>query len=706
MESLSPPIMFDFSTSSGGTMVTPGKKPAGETSNSNKKCKRYFNEHWKEEFTWLEFDYERKLMFCMECRQALVKNKHGKAENAFTVGTDNFQRHALLRHVTSGAHRQALAVNSEQLAMELQFHQEMKSVIKAEMDPSKIAILTSVYSMAKEGIFRGKLCALLELQKFNLCEALLSSEQNEYYHPSSVREMQVAIVKVLHHEDRQRLKESPYIGLVIDETVDIAEHRNLVIFATSVSPCDGHLCITFLGRFELPSGEANCIKDKVLEALNDFHVPLTKVAWLSSDGSSLMVDRINGVGEKLQSVCPLLTELHCVFHRKALLPAENLISIEYASKYESIMDAVYRLYGNQNGENHTFQELQNVLHFCSIDLNAADTVHWTSILPAVETIDSSWPTLVLLLESESTKSPIANGLCAELKKFWFVAFTKVLLDILPIFQKLNQFFQIEELDMSMVKPIVSASQATLLAQKSTSGQNFQEFLNELNEHPGEDNESRFFYKGVELADCSKSKLKSFELLKEACLENVCRSLQDRFPGNVLKVVSSFSVVFNPKCYPSSLDDIGTYGEEEFRHLLQSFSHMLVSERASNDFALFKRIVFSLSHLTFRDICVKLIHTSSEMHELFPDFTVLAAIALVLPLGSALYEKINRAEDLWKQSHRQGRAEEGLCDILKISIDGPALNEVDFAKAIDFFEDMRQTEPFAAEEKWDMAHLRK
>ncbi|XP_075033026.1 uncharacterized protein C17orf113 homolog [Mixophyes fleayi] len=703
MENFSPPLMFDFSMGTVGSMVTPGKKPAGETSNSNKKCKRYFNEHWKEEFTWLEFDYERKLMFCMECRQALVKNKHGKAENAFTVGTDNFQRHALLRHVTSGAHRQALAVNSEQLAMELQFHQEIKSVIKAEMDPSKVAILTTVYNMAKDGISSGKLSSLLELQKFNLCEALLSSEQNEYYHPSSVRQMQAAIVKVLHSEDRKRLKDSPFIGLVVDETVDITEHRNLVVFTTSISPCDGQLYITFLGRFELCSGDAHSVLDKVMEILSDFHVPAKKVAWLSSDGSSLMSDRHNGVGEKQTSLCPFLTEFHCISHRRSLLPAESIISVDYARKFESVMDAVYRLYGNKNGESHSFHELHNVLNICGIDLNCSGTVHWTCILPAVETIDSSWPTLVLLLESESAKSPIANGLCLELKKFWFVAFTKVLLDILPIFQKLNQFFQIEELDLSMVNPIVTASQATLQAQKSTNGQNFQEFLNELNEHPDEDNESRFYYKGVELVDCSKVQLKGFELIKETCLENVCKSLQDRFPGNVLKVVSSFSVLFNPKRYPSSLDDIGAYGEVELRHLLQYFSRVLVPERASNDFALFKRIVFSLSHLTFRDLCVKLVHTNSEMHELFPDFTVLAAVALVMPLGSALFEKISRAKELWKHSHRQGRTVGDLCDILKISIDGPALNEMDFSRAIDFYENTREPECFVSEDKWENHH---
>ncbi|XP_073462193.1 uncharacterized protein C17orf113 homolog [Aquarana catesbeiana] len=691
MDNNSLPIMYDFRMGGSGSMVTPGKKPAGETSNSNKKCKRYFNEHWKEEFTWLEFDYERKLMFCVECRQALVKNKHGKAENAFTVGTDNFQRHALLRHVTSGAHKQALAVNREQMAMELKFHQEMKSVIKAEMDPSKIAIMTTVFCMAKESISSKKLSSLLELQKFNLCEALLSSEQNEYYHSSSVREMQAAIVKVLHSEDRRRLKESPFIGLVVDETVDITEHPSLVLFATSVTPCDGQLYITYLGRFALCSDETNQVVEKVVEILSDFQISPKKVAWFSSDGSSLMTDKKNGVSEKLKTLCPLITELHCISHRRSLLPTESFVSADYGRKYESVMDAVYRLYGNKPGEASSFQELRNVITACGIDLNCPGTVHWMAILPAVATIDSSWPTLVLLLESESTKSPVASGLCLELKKFWFVALTKVLLDILPIFQKLNQFFQIEDLDISMINPIVLASQATLQAQKSTNGQNFQEFLNELNEHPDDDNESRFYYKGVELVDCSKVQLKCFELIKQACLDSVCKSLLDRFPGNVLKVISSLSIIFNPKCYPSSLDDIGAYGELELRHLLQNFSNVLVPERATNDFALFKRIVFSLSHLTFRDLCIKLVHSSSEMHELFPDFTVLAAVALVMPLGSTLFEKMNRAKELWKKCHLEEIVENGFSDVLKICIDNPSLHELDFAKAIDLFENTGQSD---------------
>ncbi|XP_051496173.1 uncharacterized protein C17orf113 homolog isoform X2 [Apus apus] len=677
-------------------MVPPGKKPAGETSNSNKKCKRYFNEHWKEEFTWLEFDYERKLMFCIECRQALVKNKHGKAENAFTVGTDNFQRHALLRHVTSGAHRQALAVNREQLAFESRVHghPELRSAIKVEVNPAKVAILTTIYWMAKEEIPDEKCSSLLDFQKFNLCQALLAAEHGEHYQPGSIREMQAAIARVLHNEDRHRIKASPFVGLVVDETVDVLERRSLAMFTTTVSPCSGQTSATFLGSFELLAGEAATVAGKVGEVLRSFGIPTMKISWLSADSASLVAQRLSGVGAALASPCPLplLMDLQCLSHGSSLLPANSILSIEYLQEYETTVDAVYRLYSSFSGEKNGLQELRSVLELCDIDLGSPKAIHWTSVFPAVEAIDSSWPTLVLLLESEAERSPVARGLCKELKKFQFVAFTKILLDVLPIFQKLSRFFQIEDFDLSILKPIVSATATTLQAQKSTSGQNLQEFLNEMNEHPRDDreDESRLYYKGVELTNCSKVHLKHFEHLKETYLESVRGNLLDRFPSSVLEAISSFSAIFNPKCYPQSLEDIGSYGVSELNFLLQAYSWVVVSERALSDFPLFKRIVFSLSQLSFKDLCVKLVYSNSEMHELFPDFAVLAAIALALPLGSVLAEKISRGRELLQRGRSRRLKDEGLSNLMKIAIDGPAVSEFDFALAIEYYESMRDS----------------
>ncbi|XP_015273614.1 PREDICTED: zinc finger protein 862-like [Gekko japonicus] len=674
-------------------MVPPGKKPAGETSNSNKKCKRYFNERWKEEFAWLEFDYKQKTMFCAECRQALVRNKHGKAENAFTVGTDNFQRHALLRHVTSGAHRQALAVNRVQMASEAeaQCRQEPGPLIKAEVHPVKVAALTTVYWMAKEEVPNEKWASLLELQKFNLCQALLSSDCEGYSQPGSIQAMQAAIAKVLDAEDKLRMKSSPFIGLVVDETVDALERRRLVLFSTAVSLHAGQTSITFLGTIPLPDSEGCTVADKTIKAMLSFGLPTKKVAWLNSVGSSPLTHRPSGIWAKVKAICPLLTEVHCLSHHwsSPLRAAKDIFEADCVEKYEAVMDALCRLSVNFAAGNSRLRELQNVFQFCEMDTERPKAIHWSSILPALEAVDSSWPTLLSHLESESERSPMALDVCEELKKFYFVAFTKVLLDTLPVFQTLNRFFLLEDTDLSILKPIVSATIANLQLQKNVNGQNFQVFLNDLIEHPCEDckgAESRFFYRGVELSDCSKMHVKKFEHFKKTYLEGIRCHLQDRFPSRSLEVVSSLSAIFNPKCYPQSLEEVGSYGIDELNFLLQAYSSVVVSERALDDFPLFKRLVFSLRQLSYKDLCAKLVYENSEMHQFFPDFAILATVALVMPFGSVLREKINRARELLRQCRWSYRKEDqGLFSVMKIALNGPALKEFDFSLAVDYYE---------------------
>ncbi|XP_027630575.1 transmembrane protein C17orf113 homolog [Tupaia chinensis] len=652
-------------------MVPPGKKPAGEASNSNKKCKRYFNEHWKQEFPWLDFDYERKLMFCLECRQALVRNKHGKAENAFTVGTDNFQRHALLRHVTSGAHRQALAANQGQpqgggICPGLDAIPHSRGV-KVEVDPAKVAVLTTVYCMAKEDLPDDRCSALLELQKFNLCQALLGTEHGDYYSPQRVRDMQVAIASVLQTETCQRLKASPYVGLVLDETKDWPESHSLALFATSVSPCDGQPTTTFLGSVELQEGEA--MAGQLLDILQAFGVSAPKLAWLSS---SLPSDRLGPVGPQLRAACPLLMELHCLPGRTDPEPPA------YLGEYESILDALFRLHSGPSF--HMVPELRAALELAAIDLAVPRPVPWASLLPVVEAVADAWPCLVLALEAAASASPMAGVLALALRQFTFVAFTHLLLDALPSVQKLALVVQPEEPDLALLQPLVMTAAASLQAQHRSGGARLQGFLKELESS----DPNCCTYRGVELIGYSEAAVRGLERLRGAFLDSMRRGLRDSYPGPSLDAVAAFGSLFDPRRYPQAPEELDVHGEGALRVLLRGFAPAVVRQRALGDFELFKRVVCSLGRLGPRALCAKLACEHSELHELFPDFATLAALALALPAGAGLLDKVRRSRDLrwWGQ----GRAGEGRGGhVVKIAVDGPPMHEFDFALAVEFLE---------------------
>lgn len=182
--------------------------------------------------------------------------------------------------------------------------------------------------------------------------------------------------------------------------------------------------------------------------------------------------------------------------------------------------------------------------------------------------------------------------------------------------------------------------ANLQIQKNVHGQNFQVFLSDLFEHPREAHtsvERRFFYKGVKLADCSKMQVRKFEHFKKTYLE----SIPLPSPGQVPQLVFGTGQYFVCHlCDPQSLEETGSYGVAELNFLLQTYSSMVVSERALDDFPFFKRIVFSLRQLPYKDLCAKLVCENSDMHQSFPDFAILALLALVMPFGSELREKIH------------------------------------------------------------------
>ena len=62
----------------------------------------------------------------------------------------------------------------------------------------------------------------------------------------------------------------------------------------------------------------------------------------------------------------------------------------------------------------------------------------------------------------------------------------------------------------------------------------------------------------------------------------------------------------------------------------------------------------------------------------------------MPLGSVLAEKISRGRELLKRGRSRRAKDEGLSDLMKIAIDGPAINEFDFALAIEYYESMRES----------------
>jgi hypothetical protein len=292
--------------------------------------------------------------------------------------------------------------------------------------------------------------------------------------------------------------------------------------------------------------------------------------------------------------------------------------------------------------------------------------------------------LVLTLEAAAPASPTAGALALALCQFTFVAFTHLLLDALPSMQKLALVLQQEEPDLALVQPLVMAATASLQAQRGLGGVHLQHFLQELVLSYPDGGGQHCTYRGLELVGYSEAAVQGLEQLREAFLDSMQRGLQDSYPRPSLDMVAAFAVIFDPLCYPQALEELGAHGEGVLQVLLQGFAPLVVCQHALGDFVLFKRMVSSLGRLSPWALCAKLACTHSELHELFPDFATLAALALVLPVGTGLLDKVGRSRGLqWLGQSRAGDTRSG--HVVKIAVDGPPLHEFDFALAVEFLE---------------------
>ena len=81
-----------------------------------------------------------------------------------------------------------------------------------------------------------------------------------------------------------------------------------------------------------------------------------------------------------------------------------------------------------------------------VTLEKPSSVRWLSLHEAVSALYKCWPALVACLGEDAISNAIARGLSQKVENFKFVAFTSLLLDVLPLFTKLSKVFQEETVD--------------------------------------------------------------------------------------------------------------------------------------------------------------------------------------------------------------------------------------------------------------------
>lgn len=90
----------------------------------------------------------------------------------------------------------------------------------------------------------------------------------------------------------KQLHDSPTIGLMCDESTDVSNLKQLIVYLCGV--CRGQPFVTLGTILDIPNGTAQTITDALLQFLDQSQIELNKVVALCSDGASVFTGAIDG----------------------------------------------------------------------------------------------------------------------------------------------------------------------------------------------------------------------------------------------------------------------------------------------------------------------------------------------------------------------------------------------------------------------------
>ena len=607
-----------------------GKRKSDETKTSSpvKKIKRTknFQQKWLQEFDWLRCDSNGN-MFCLSCTAASNSRKSLK-NNAFVTGSTNYQRSALTRHMESDDH----ALSKKTLTQKRYMEAAQKCATKSVLPVLEAQIQTAMW-LAEENLPNRKFLKLIDLQLANGASAF-SNKKGIYTNHQAPATFQKYIAEVLKESALVRIRDSPFIGIMTDESLDIATNKKLILFCRIIHK--GELRVEFCANISIADGKAETLYNCILDWLQNVGLGINKVSGFGSDGASVMTGRLNGVGVKLKSDNPRIIHIWCAAHRLALVSYWAAKRVPYLATVNEMLIAIFNFYQYSACRYHKVRELQKLLGQKVKRFKKPTQVRWLSMSDAVKNCFDSYSALILSLEHEQAVNPSsegaqkAKGMLQKMKTFKFIYTLSLLKDVLQLLDSVSKTFQKDTIDIHQLKTMISSTRNTIESYCDEDPSTLEDSIEQIEETSS--------FSGIKMT-CNLRERVNLTAMKGQYLQQITRELDERFPEAELGILNDLDSVLNPKLLPRDQGAIGRHGLDSLERCINKYGvgpdSVVNVQNIRNNFLQFKHVVNVNRDLNLQEFCTLLIR---DYKDTFPDFVTLACILLTCPLTSVPCER--------------------------------------------------------------------
>ena len=633
---------------------------------------RGFCDDWLVKYDWLYLENGK--MKCHPCVNTRQNNPFSGS------GCTNFRNSTLVRHQKTSAHTDALKglklQSDMKKSMKKAEHEQIQLQKSSLKSQRHIVQLRTVYCMAKNGISARNFEPLMKLQQVNGC-----THADDYYKkPEIVCEMETVLSDQIEKSLLRNITNSPYIGLMLDETCDITVEKKLVIYCRYIK--EGQVYTAYVGNKRVTDCTAEGLKVALCDFLQSSGIlpedDYSSLMGLGTDGAAVMVGCRGGLGVKLKEKNNMLIQVHCIAHRLNLAASQASSGIPYMQDYHRYIQLLYHFFSDSQVRYDKLRELQTLLHGEVKQVPEGTSVRWLSVESAVKMIFGHFDAIVLALEDDKDKTGKAAGLWKFFTTSVCLLVTALLIDVLTCIGILSLTFQKDSVNLSSIRHNVDSAISTFRTMRNGS-----ETVNTVLQELGNNDGSEVKYKDITIKH-NQNLTRQFENVRGSFLDKLIDNLETRFPENELHILECFDKVFNPKRYPDN--NLLAYGRDQLNTLCDHYSNLVTVERCKGQFLQFKHFVVSHKQ-DYGDFekFTKLILT--DYADVYPDLVLLASIALVIPVSSAPCERGFSQQNILKSKLRNRLNPDRLNRLLMIRLNGPD-EDMDFISAARAFGSMK------------------
>ena len=321
---------------------------------------------------------------------------------------------------------------------------------KEKVELASLHLFAAAYHVAKNDLSYSSFPAILELLMFAGC----SSIPLDTYHNDKACAMFVNYMnETLFRSQLDRVKKSPFFSLMLDESTDIGNNQNLIIY---VSFLEIYEPITmFLGLLELTSGTAQCLYNACIDFLSKHGLDIQKMICFGSHGASSMIGRHTGLSTRLKLDNPYMTSIHCIAHRASLCLADAVKQSDVANDIDVCMIAIAALVSKSSLRKTALEKLQEEFGCAVLTMSRIHKVRWLSRQIIVKKVCESYEALLEFTRKEN------NTLFEKISTFEFMYNVHFLCDVLDRLASLSKVFQKTYVDVTSIVGIIETEISAL-----------------------------------------------------------------------------------------------------------------------------------------------------------------------------------------------------------------------------------------------------